>query len=166
MKRALIASALSLVTSVSALASPSVLSLDAASAISCTYSGTATWKTSNGTTGTCDMTTTIDHRANGEIAVATVGQCSDGSSRNCHFVIVPGQNDFFDVRDGSANGNVVGHGYCFGNECHYSAWGHSQEEVLTFNQNDSTLHRVGSSWGHNGTTTAWTMDLTRTIQAE
>ena len=106
------------------------------------YSGGGDWASEDGTSGHYSVSTKVFAPA--ADAVSSVGSVYhyDNKEESWGFAILPGANGFFLVAAGEAEGSIVGQGYCFEVQCHYTAFDGKLEETLTFV--DGKLYKIGS----------------------
>jgi hypothetical protein len=100
-----------------------------------TYAGQGEWVSQDGQKGHYLVTTTVMDG----VMKSSYKWAEQGSEWT--FTMLPFGDNFFKVASG-ADGQIVGEGYCFDVQCHYTAFGGNLEETLSFV--DGKLYKLGS----------------------
>jgi hypothetical protein len=130
------------------------------------FQGHGAWADRQGGQGAYQAELTILTGAGGVIMHigARVFLSGDGAvlhQENSRVQFIPSADPFFEVIVGFEGKEYRGHGYCFGNRCHYEvALGGGGRIEATYTLNEEGIQLLGSST-RDGNLTVWAETLTR-----
>lgn len=130
------------------------------------FRGHGAWADRQGRQGAYKAELTILTEAGGVIMHVVTRYFLDGvgavfHQENSRVQIIPSADPFFEVAIQYEGAEDRGHGYCFGNRCHYQVAliGGAYIEA-TYTQNEESIQLLGSS-SKNGNLTVWAEILIR-----